>query len=49
MVASPIHSFFHNMLKKAPLLETIYSSVKDLMNTFVGKKGLPRSCFRKNF
>ena len=33
-----LNSFFQNLLKKAPLLETIYSSVKDLMNTFVGKK-----------
>ena len=37
-ITSPINSFFQNLLKKAPLLETIYSSVKDLMNTFVGKK-----------
>ena len=37
-IASPINSFFQNLLKKAPLLETIYSSVKDLMRTFVGKK-----------
>ena len=38
IITSPIYSFFQNLLKKAPLLETIYSSVKDLMNTFVGKK-----------
>lgn len=38
IIASPFNSFFQNLLKKAPLLETIYSSVKDLMNTFVGKK-----------
>jgi len=38
VIASPINSFFQNLLKKAPLLQTIYSSVKDLMNTFVGKK-----------
>ena len=38
IIASPINSFFQNLLKKAPLLGTIYSSVKDLMNTFVGKK-----------
>jgi uncharacterized membrane protein len=38
IIASPINSFFKNLLRKAPLLETIYSSVKDLMNTFVGKK-----------
>ena len=50
VVASPINSFFHNMLKKAPLLETIYSSVKDLMNTFVGKKkGFQEAVFVKIF
>lgn len=38
IIASPINSFFQNLLKRAPLLKTIYSSVKDLMNTFVGKK-----------
>ena len=38
IIASPIHSFFQKLLKKAPLLQTIYSSMKDLMNTFVGKK-----------
>ena len=38
VIASPINSFFQNLLKKAPLLNTVYSSVKDLMRTFVGKK-----------
>ena len=38
IIASPINSFFQKLLKKAPLLKTIYSSVKDLMRTFVGKK-----------
>ena len=38
VIASPINSFFQNLLKRAPLLQTIYSSVKDLMNTFVGNK-----------
>ncbi len=38
IITSPINSFFQNLLKKAPLLATIYSSVKDLMSTFVGKK-----------
>jgi uncharacterized membrane protein len=38
VIASPINSFFQNLLKRAPLLKTIYTSVKDLMNTFVGKK-----------
>ena len=38
IIKSPINSFFQRLLKKAPLLQTIYSSVKDLMSTFVGKK-----------
>jgi uncharacterized membrane protein len=38
IISSPINSFFQNLLKKAPLLNTVYSSVKDLMRTFVGKK-----------
>ena len=38
VIASPINSFFRTILKKAPLLETIYSSVKELLSTFVGKK-----------
>ena len=37
-ITSPINAFFQRLLKKAPLLQTIYSSVKDLMSTFVGKK-----------
>ena len=37
-IASPINAFFQRLLEKTPLLKTIYSSVKDLMNTFVGKK-----------
>jgi len=50
VITSPIKSFFRNMLKKAPLLETIYSSVKDLMNTFVGKKkGFQEAVFVKIF
>ena len=50
VIASPINSFFKNLLKKAPLLETIYSAVKDLMNTFVGKKrGFKQAVFVKLF
>ena len=49
-IANPINSFFKNLLKKAPLLETIYSAVKDLMNTFVGeKKGFKQAVFVKLF
>ena len=38
IITSPINAFFQRLLKRAPLLQTIYSSVKDLMSTFVGKK-----------
>tara|TARA_B110000438_G_scaffold271891_1_gene290166 strand:+ start:90 stop:668 length:579 start_codon:yes stop_codon:yes gene_type:complete len=38
IITSPINSFFQRLLKRTPLLQTIYSSVKDLMSTFVGKK-----------
>ena len=38
VITSPINLFSQNLLKKAPLLGTIYSSVKDLMLTFVGEK-----------
>jgi uncharacterized membrane protein len=38
IIASPINSFFQGLLKKVPLLQTIYTSMKDLMRTFVGKK-----------
>jgi len=38
IISSPINSFFQRLLKKAPLLRTIYSAMKDLMQTFVGKK-----------
>ena len=38
IITSPINAFFQKLLNKAPLLQTIYSSMKDLMHTFVGKK-----------
>jgi uncharacterized membrane protein len=38
VIASPLNDFFRKLLEKAPLLKTIYSSVQDLMNTFVGDK-----------
>ena len=38
IIASPINAFFQRILNKTPLLKTIYTSVKDMMNTFVGKK-----------
>tara|TARA_B100001758_G_C18329788_1_gene568139 strand:- start:621 stop:1184 length:564 start_codon:yes stop_codon:yes gene_type:complete len=48
IISNPINTFFKNLLAKAPLLNTIYSSVKDLMNTFVGeKKGFKQAVFVK--
>ena len=38
MISTPINSLFKKLLKQAPLVETIYTSIKDLMNTFVGNK-----------
>tara|TARA_B110000116_G_C16720258_1_gene528742 strand:- start:492 stop:1043 length:552 start_codon:yes stop_codon:yes gene_type:complete len=48
LISSPINSLFVKILKKAPLLKTIFSSVKDLMNTFVGgKKGFDQAVLVK--
>ena len=48
IISSPINAFFNRLLNKAPLLNTIYSSVKDLMSTFVGKKkGFNQAVFIK--
>ena len=48
LISSPINSLFVKLLKKAPLLKTIFSSVKDLMNTFVGgKKGFDQAVLVK--
>ena len=50
VIKSPINAFFKRILKKAPLLETIYSSVKDLMGAFIGKKkGFKQAVFVKIF
>jgi len=38
IIATPINSLFKKLLKQAPLVQTIYTSIKDLMNTFVGNK-----------
>jgi len=38
VIASPLNAFFQRTLNRAPLLKTIYTSVKDMMTTFVGKK-----------
>ena len=48
LISSPINSLFVKLLEKAPLLKTIFSSVKDLMNTFVGgKKGFDQAVLVK--
>ena len=48
LISSPINSLFVKILEKAPLLKTIFSSVKDLMNTFVGgKKGFDQAVLVK--
>ena len=48
LISSPINSLFVKLLEKAPLLKTIFSSVKDLMNTFVGgKKGFEQAVLVK--
>ena len=50
IISNPINSFFQNLLKKAPLLQTIYTAVKDLMSTFVGnKKGFNQAVFVRIF
>ena len=38
LITSPISNAFERMLKKAPLVMMIYSSVKDLLSAFVGKE-----------
>ena len=38
VISTPINSLFKKLLKQAPLVQTIYTSIKDLMNTFVGNK-----------
>ena len=48
LIASPFNSIFKKILEKAPLLKTIYTSVKDLMKTFVGgKKGFDQAVLIK--
>ena len=38
IITTPFNTFFQKLLKKTPFLQTIYTSMKDLMQTFVGKK-----------
>tara|TARA_B100001287_G_scaffold160677_1_gene135108 strand:- start:366 stop:917 length:552 start_codon:yes stop_codon:yes gene_type:complete len=48
IIASPFNALFSKILDKAPLLKTIYSSVKDLMNTLFGnKKGFDQAVLVK--
>ena len=49
IIESPINAFFNKLLAKAPLLKTIYSSIKDLMSTFIGKRGFKHAVFVKIF
>lgn len=38
LVTTPISKAFNTMLKRAPLIKVIYTSVKDLLSAFVGKE-----------
>ena len=38
IISTPINTLFKKILKQAPLVQTIYTSIKDLMKTFVGNK-----------
>ncbi len=38
VVARPVEKMWNRLLEKAPLLKLVYSSLKDLMNAFVGKE-----------
>ncbi|MFT6323649.1 MAG: putative membrane protein [Halieaceae bacterium] len=38
LIARELNSLFHAILKKVPVLSTIYSAIKDLMAAFVGEK-----------
>lgn len=38
LIARELNGLFHAILKKVPLLSTIYSAIKDLLSAFVGEK-----------
>ncbi|NQY09627.1 MAG: DUF502 domain-containing protein [Flavobacteriales bacterium] len=38
ILAQPIISYFDGLIKKAPLIKIIYTSIKDLLSAFVGNK-----------
>lgn len=37
-IARPLINWFNNILKKLPLIKTIYDAIKDLLSAFVGQK-----------
>ena len=37
-IARTLNDWFHQLIKKLPLLSTIYSAIKDLLSAFVGEK-----------
>lgn len=37
-ITTPFNRLFNNLIKRAPLIQVIYSSVKDLVSAFVGKE-----------
>lgn len=38
IIAKPVKAFISKLLKKAPLLKIIYTSIRDLLSAFVGKE-----------
>lgn len=48
IILEPLKSQFNQILDKAPLLKTIYSSVKDLLSAFVGSKKVLTNLFWLN-
>lgn len=38
LIARQLNEWFHHLIKKLPLLRTIYSAIKDLLSAFVGEK-----------
>lgn len=38
LISLPLFSFFEGLLQRAPVVKIIYTSVKDLVNAFVGQK-----------
>lgn len=38
LIAKTLNGWFHALIKRLPLLSTIYSAIKDLLSAFVGEK-----------